>query len=86
MAGRGATSSQFELRPLRRYTDIDGIAAYLSISVRHVRRLVLERRIPHRKIGSRLRFDIDEVDDWMNSLRRGPDPTTWARRPPRRQV
>jgi excisionase family DNA binding protein len=58
----------------RRYTGVEGIAEYLSLTVRHVRRLVLERRIPHRKVGSLLRFDIDEVDAWMDTLRRGPEP------------
>src|SRR5436305_8370428 len=45
-----------------RYTDVRGIAAHLAITERHVRRLVLEHRIPRRKIGNLLRFDIDEVD------------------------
>lgn len=61
----------------RRYTDIEGIAEHLALTVRHVRRMVLERRIPHRKVGGRLRFDIDEVDEWMDSMRRGPDPREW---------
>ena len=56
----------------RRYTDVRGIAEHLAISERHVRRLVLERRIPHRKIGNLLRFDIDEDYRWMDTLRRGP--------------
>lgn len=69
-----------------RYTDVRGIAEHLAITERHVRRLVLERRIPHRKVGSRLRFDIAEVDAWMDTLRRGPVPehTRAARREPRR--
>lgn len=58
--------------PRARYTDVRGIAAHLAISERHVRRLVLERRIPHRKIGSLLRFDVGEVDAWMDTLRWGP--------------
>jgi len=66
-----------------RYTDVQGIAEHLALTVRHVRRLVLERRIPHRKVGSLLRFDIDEVDAWMDTLRRGaapPDKTSGSRR------
>lgn len=62
--------------PQRQYTDINGVADHLAISVRHVRRLVLERRIPHRKVGSLLRFDLAEVDAWMDTLRRGPDVAT----------
>jgi len=56
----------------RRYTDVRGIAEHLALTERHVRRLVLERRIPHRKVGNLLRFDIAEVDRWMDTLRRGP--------------
>lgn len=54
----------------RRYTDIEGIAEHLALTVRHVRRMVLERRVPHRKVGSLLRFDIDDIDEvdaWMDS-------------------
>ena len=59
-----------------RYTDVRGVAEHLAITERHVRRLVLERRIPHRKIGNLLRFVTNEVDRWMDTLRRGPAPKT----------
>ncbi|MGI8662534.1 MAG: helix-turn-helix domain-containing protein [Acidimicrobiales bacterium] len=49
----------------RRFTGVVGLAAYLDISERHVRRLVLQRRVPHHKLGSLLRFDLDEIDRWM---------------------
>ena len=54
---------------------------YVEVTERHsldwrvwpaLRRLVLERRIPHRKVGSLLRFEFDEVDAWMDTLRRAP--------------
>ena len=54
-------------RPL---LDIDGVADYLGVSVRHVRRLVAERRIPHIKWGSKLHFDPDEIDAWIDRHRR----------------
>lgn len=41
-----------------RYADVRDIAEHLAITERHVRRLVLERRIPHRRIGDLLRFDM----------------------------
>lgn len=72
MASQAATRSAAESRPASRYTDVRGIAEHLAISERHVRRLVLERRIPHRKVGSLLRFEVDEVDAWMDTLRRDP--------------
>ena len=45
--------------------NIDQAAARLGVSVRHMRRLVAERRIPFVKWGHLLRFDPDEVDHWI---------------------
>lgn len=69
--------------------DVDGVAAHLNISVRHVRRLVFERRIPYLKVGNLLRFDPDEVAVWVRGLAvctavSGPTPS--AVRPPNEQV
>ncbi len=47
--------------------DIEGVATHLNITVRHVRRLVFERRIPHVKVGRLLRFDPAEVAAWLQS-------------------
>jgi len=48
--------------------DVEGVAARLNLSVRHVRRLVAERRIPFLKVGSLLRFDPEQIDAWLRSL------------------
>jgi excisionase family DNA binding protein len=48
-----------------RLVDITTIAAHLDVSVRHVRRLVAERRIPYVKWGNLLRFDPVAVGDWL---------------------
>ena len=48
-----------------RLVDITTIAAHLDVSVRHVRRLVAERRIPYVKWGNLLRFDPVAVADWL---------------------
>ena len=53
-----------------RYTDLDGVCAYLADTPRHIRRLVHERRIPHYKLGHKLRFDLTEIDDWLATSRR----------------
>lgn len=47
--------------------DIEGVATHLNITVRHVRRLVFERRIPHLKVGRLLRFDPDEIAAWLRA-------------------
>lgn len=46
---------------------ITELARHLGVSVRHVRRLVSERRIPYIKWGHLLRFDPDEVLGWLQA-------------------
>jgi excisionase family DNA binding protein len=45
--------------------DIEATAARLGVSVRYVRRLVAERRIPYFKLGHLLRFDPADVEAWL---------------------
>ena len=56
-----------ERRPLM---DLPAVAKYLGVGERHVRRLVQERRIPFIKWGHPLRFDPDEIDAWLDTMRR----------------
>ena len=53
--------------------DIGAVASRLGVQVRHVRRLVSERRIPFIKWGRLLRFDPVEIEAWLDDARR---PTT----------
>lgn len=48
---------------------IADIAILLGVEVRHVRRLVQERRIPFIKWGHLLRFDPAEIRDWVDQNR-----------------
>jgi len=41
--------------------DCEAVAQLLGVTIRHVRRLVAERRIPYVKIGSFVRFDLADV-------------------------
>jgi excisionase family DNA binding protein len=52
--------------------DIDGVADVLGVSVRHVRRLVAERRIPYIKWGRYLRFDPVQLETWIDDARVTP--------------
>lgn len=52
--------------------DITAVADRLGVSVRHVRRLVNERRIPYIKWGHLFRFDPTDVEQWLDGLRRSP--------------
>lgn len=55
---------------------IDQLAEQLGITVRHVRRLIAERRVPYLKVGKLVRFDPAEIAGWLDAARRpqqGPD-------------
>ncbi|MBL8777540.1 MAG: helix-turn-helix domain-containing protein [Acidimicrobiales bacterium] len=67
-------------RPLM---SIAEVADLLGVSVRHVRRLVQERRIPFFKWGHLLRFDPDEIETW---LQRSHVPASGARNDLRRRA
>ena len=49
---------------------ISDVALRLNVQVRHVRRLVAERRIPYIKWGHLIRFDADEIERWVDASRR----------------
>jgi excisionase family DNA binding protein len=67
MNGRKTGSStQTEL------VDIEWVARRLGVKVRHVRRLVAERRIPFVKWGHLLRFDPSEIEAWIDVSRWPP--------------
>lgn len=52
--------------------DIEWVAMRLGVEVRHVRRLVADRRIPFVKWGHLLRFDPAEIEAWIDGSRRPP--------------
>jgi excisionase family DNA binding protein len=59
-----------DARPLTPLLNISEVAAILGVDVRHVRRLVHERRIPFVKWGHLLRFDPNEIEAWIDQSRR----------------
>jgi excisionase family DNA binding protein len=54
----------------RALLDIEEVARILGVGVRHVRRLVADRRIPYLKWGHLLRFDPVEIEAWLDEARR----------------
>jgi excisionase family DNA binding protein len=54
--------------------DSSEIARLLGITERHVRRLVLERRIPFAKVGRFIRFDPRDIERWVEECK-VPDST-----------
>ena len=51
--------------------DVQTLAGILGVNVRHIRRLVAERRIPFVKWGHLLRFDPTEIAAWVDQHRLG---------------
>ncbi|MGQ0826305.1 MAG: helix-turn-helix domain-containing protein [Actinomycetota bacterium] len=51
---------------------VTALADHLGVDIRHIRRLVAERRIPFIKWGHLLRFDPVEIADWIDQNRRHP--------------
>lgn len=49
--------------------DIHAVAGHLGVSVRHIRRLIDERRIPFVKVGNLVRFDVDVIAGWVDTHR-----------------
>jgi excisionase family DNA binding protein len=57
-------------RPVEEATalvDIEAVARLLGVSVRYVRRMVFEKRIPYVKVGRLLRFDMHEVAGFVEA-------------------
>ena len=48
---------------------VEQLADELGVSVRYVRRIIAERRIPYVKVGHLIRFERDEVDRWVEANR-----------------
>ena len=63
-----------QVRPLPHLLTIEQIAEHLGVTVRHVRRLVAERRIPYLKWGHLLRFDPADIAEWLETSRSA----TWS--------
>src|SRR5262245_52149850 len=55
---------------LHELLDVEEVARILGVNVRHVRRLVFERRIPYIKWGHLVRFDPQDLARWLASARR----------------
>jgi excisionase family DNA binding protein len=48
---------------------IDQLAERLGVSIRHIRRLIAERRVPYLKVGWFIRFDPAEIAAWLDGTR-----------------
>ncbi|MGH9188309.1 MAG: helix-turn-helix domain-containing protein, partial [Acidimicrobiales bacterium] len=64
-----AAARGMRTNPAGKLMDVGALAARLNVSVRYVRRLVAERRVPYIKFGRLLRFDPDEIEGWLDRAR-----------------
>jgi len=71
--GRGRESfrepmvSQSKQRVMTSYLDINQLSAYLGIKSKTLYAWVNQRRIPHKKLGKLVRFDVREIDAWVSA-------------------
>ena len=49
------------------YLSIEGLAKYLGISEKTVRKWVLNRDVPYRKIHKVIRFRLSEIERWIEN-------------------
>lgn len=65
-----AATKNHEKRSARPPVGFQEAAQYIGTSERHIRRLVSERRIPHVRVGgTRIKFDLDTLDQWLIASR-----------------
>jgi excisionase family DNA binding protein len=48
---------------------LEDVADRLGVNERYVRRLIAERRVPYLKIGHLIRFDPNDIDQWIAQTR-----------------
>jgi excisionase family DNA binding protein len=48
------------------YLTIEGLAEYLKLAEQTIRRWVLNREIPFRKIKKVIRFRVSEIEKWVD--------------------
>jgi excisionase family DNA binding protein len=78
MSKRNDQDRTDEARRLPHLLRIEELAQRLGVSVRHLRRLVQERRIPSLKVGHFVMFDENEIATWLEHCRR---PVEGSQRP-----
>ena len=49
------------------YLSIEGLAKHLGVSEKGIRKWVLNREIPYRKVMRLVRFRLSEIEQWIDS-------------------
>ena len=48
--------------------NIKDLSSYLKISTSEIRKLVSEKKIPNFRLGTRIMFDLIEINKWVEKL------------------
>ncbi len=48
--------------------NIKDLSSYLKISVSEIRKLVRQNKIPHFRVGNRIKFDINSINLWVEKM------------------
>ena len=48
--------------------NIQELSSYLKISIPEIRKLVSQKNIPYFRIGNRLKFDLANINLWIEEL------------------
>jgi len=62
-------SAVADMEPKDKWLTIEELSGYLKMSRSKLYQLAQKGELPGSKIGTQWRFDRDEIDDWMKSLR-----------------
>jgi excisionase family DNA binding protein len=68
LSSHSAEVSMLE-KSLPRFLKVHEVAALLRCKRRTIYDMVEQGRIPHRKVGGRLLFDLDEIIEWTKQKR-----------------
>jgi len=52
-------------KSVKKYIGVQDLAGYLTVSVNTIRSWVWQKQIPHFKVGRLVRFEMQEIDKWL---------------------
>ena len=62
----------------KRFISVKAIAEYLDLKVDTIYAWVYQKKIPYVKIGRCVKFDLQEIEDWLNKKKAEKRPTNIA--------
>ena len=68
-----------EVGRLPSLVDIQTVSQSLGVSMRQVRRFVADGQIPFVRVGHLIRFDPDELHNWIDARRAGTAQSGWRK-------